>query len=701
MFPDLNVSQLWLLANGVAALAFVGLTLFIVVVVRAWHAAFRWLVVATSVSALWFVLLIVAPLSSISGPTLDIVETIRTGLWLIVAAWILPIDARASAYRWTRGAAIVLPTVILALLAARASPWVGDPATGHSIVFAAGAVAMSLFGLVLVEQTYRTSGFDARWAVKYLCVALATLFIYDFVMYTGALVAHHISLTVWSARGAINAVAAPLIALAAARNAQWSTRISVSHHVIFRTGTLIAAGLYLMIVAGGSTYIRRFDSSWAEFAALLFAVMASMLLAVLLLSGQIRSHARVLLHKHLLPYRYDYREQWLSLTRRLGRDDGDLDVYDRAIQAIAQPVDSPAGALWLDRDDRFVCVADWNMTGAADISEPRDSSIATYLAETGWVIDRLDYTSNPAKYGQMVLPNWFVELERSRLLIPLLVGQQRLIGFMVLASPRAAFDLGWEEIDLLKAFAQQVAVYLDYQEANRALTQARQFEAFNRLTAFLMHDLKNIAGQQSLMLQNAAKHKDNPAFVDDMIETIDMSVKRMRGLLNQLQKVSKAETRAERVAVDEAVEAVISELAGTYPEPVRGGQSSGAIINADRDRLVMMLRHLARNAQDATGAAGRVEIASELRDGSVAITVTDDGEGMTPAFIRDSLFQPFVSTKSARGMGIGAYQVRDFARAAGGEVIVDSTPGHGTRFTIVLPMVADSSAEPLTNEGRT
>ncbi|MES1955172.1 signal transduction histidine kinase [Salinisphaera hydrothermalis EPR70] len=692
MFPDLNLTQIWLLSNGIGAVAFLAVAAFMVFGVHARHAASRLLLAACVVSAGWFAFLAAAPLVSISGPWLDVIETARTGFWLVTAAWIVPRVSNSLRHCWLRGLAAAIPVLVLSYLLWRVVAEGGATTGGHSMVFTIGALVMSLYGLVLVEQTYRASGLDARWAVKYLCLALATIFAYDFVMYSGALVAHRIALSVWNARGAVNALVAPLIGLAAVRNAQWSARLSVSNQVIFGTGALIVAGAYLMIVAGGSTYIRRFDSSWAEVGALLFTIMSTLLLVVFFLSGQVRGYARVMLHKHLLPYRYDYREQWLALTRRLSRDDGDSDVYERAIRAIAEPVDSPAGALWLARDGRFTYVTDWNMTSAVDVSEREDGALADYLARTGWVIDREEFERDPAKYDGLALPPWFLGLERARFIIPLFAGQRRLVGFLVLAEPRASFELNWEEIDLLKAFAQQIGVYLDYQEANRALTQARQFEAFNRLTAFLMHDLKNIAGQQSLMLENAERHKNNPAFVDDMIATIDHSVTRMRGLLNQLQKVSRSEHRTERVDVDAAVDQLIGDLASTRPTPVRRGPTSGAVVDADRDRLIMVLRHVVRNAQDATGEGGRVEVEIRARDGGVEIAVSDNGEGMTAAFIRDSLFQPFVSTKSARGMGIGAYQVRDFARSSGGDVIVDSTPGQGTRFAIVLPVVADSAA---------
>lgn len=692
MFPELNNIQIWLLSNGVGACMFIALTAFIVFAVRVHHTAFRLLVAACAMTAAWFALLAAAPLAPVSGPVLDLVETARTGLWLATAAWLVPIEANSRRHRWLRTVAVAGPVLVICILLWRLIGPVDGIATGHGIVFMTGAIGMSLLGLMLVEQTYRASGTDARWAVKYLCLALATLFVYDFLMYSGALAAHRIALPVWNARGAVNALVAPLIGLAAARNDQWSVRLSVSHHAIFHAGALIFAGSYLVIVAVGSAYIRQFDSSWAAVGALLFAVAATLVLVVFLLSGQVRSHARVLLHKHLLPYRYDYREQWLALTHRLGRGDDDADIYDRAIRAIAQPVDSPAGALWLSRDGRFICAAEWNMAAAADVSESLDGALAGYLAETGWVVDSAELQRNPDRYAGFDLPSWFTDIGRSRLIIPLFVGSGRLIGFLVLAAPRAAFDLDWEGIDLLKAFARQIAVYLDYQEANRALTQARQFEAFNRLTAFLMHDLNNIAGQQSLMLENAERHKHNPAFVDDMIATIDHSVTRMRRVLNQLQKASRSENYIERVDVDDVIEQLIEELANTHPTPVRRGGPSRAVTNVDRDRLVMGLRHLVRNAQDATGENGCVEIETCSREGAVEITVSDDGEGMTAAFIRDSLFQPFVSTKSTRGMGIGAYQVRDFVDSAGGEVVVDSTLGKGTRFVMILPLAADSGA---------
>lgn len=694
MFPEFDGTQLWLWSNGIGALVFGGLTVFLALVVRARHDAFRLLTIASGVTALWFLLLSVAPLWSMDGAVLDVAESLRTGLWVLTAAWVVP--ATGVGGQRARQLRIVAVVGVIALGAISGShlvlSWlVTDYARGHSVWFVVGTLALTLYGLVLIEQAYRVSDLDARWAIKFLGIGLATLFAFDFVMYSAALIGHRIPLTAWNARGLVDAMAVPLITVSAMRNDRWTSRISVSHRALFSASAVTVAGLYLSVAALGSAFIRRFDSNWSEVAALAFGVAALLALVVLLVSGKARSTLRVLLRKHLLSYRYDYREQWLALTRRLGRDDDGIEVDERAVRAIASAIDSPAGALWIQRDERLVCTSTWNINGAEDIVLEADDPLVVYLARTGWVVDRAHEPQWAARYPDLAWPALFDSVERVRLVLPLFAGPQRFVGVMALAPPRAEFELGWEELDLLKAFGQQVGVYLDYQENSRALTQARQFEAFNRLTAFLMHDLKNIAGQQSLIVQNARKHKHNPEFVDDMIETVEHSVARMESVLDQLRRVSTRDDRAGRVLLDTAIDRVLAGLNQTQPLPVRQGGATHAVVEADGERLTMVLRHIIRNAQDATGPGGDVTVHAAADGARVSITVADDGIGMTREFIRDSLFQPFVSTKSARGMGIGAFQVRDFARAAGGDVAVTSALNEGTRFTLWLPCTYDDA----------
>lgn len=694
MFPTLDTIQLWLVSNGVGALAFIGLTLYLLPALRSRGAAFRLLCLASALTGLWFVILLGAVVVRLPGALVDGAESLRTAAWVLTAAWLLPIRGdHVRVTRTYRRLALAAAAIFVALGLARplAAMALGLAPGGHSGVFVLAALAIALFGLTLIEHVYRVSDLDARWALKFLCTGMATLLAYDFVMYSGALVSHRIPLAVWNARGFVDALTVPLIAVSAGRHARWRSRISVSHRALFSAGALVAAGLYLLVAAAGTAFIRRFGGNWGEVAALLFGVVALIGLAVLVGSGRVRATTRVLIRKHLLSYRYDYREQWLGLTRRLGHADDDIDVYERAVRAIAHAIDSPAGALWIVRDDQFVCISDWNMPRAQDVTLSVTLDFIRELARTGWVIDR---DQSESQHGAPALPDAIGALPRARLLLPLFAGADRLVGFMVLDSPRSGFALGWEEIDLLKVFGQQVGVYLDYQESSRALTQARQFETFNRLTAFLMHDLKNIAGQQSLIVQNARRHRHNPEFIDDMIETVEHSVARMQSVLDQLRNVSTQAGRTERIGIDDTVAEVLASLRQTRPVPYCVTPPTKALVEVDEERLGMVLRHLVRNAQDASRPEGVVSISLETTAEHVVITVADDGVGMSAAFIRDSLFQPFVSTKAARGMGIGAFQVRDFARGAGGDVRVTSTPGQGTRFVLRLPRVGDETHGP-------
>jgi putative PEP-CTERM system histidine kinase len=270
-------------------------------------------------------------------------------------------------------------------------------------------------------------------------------------------------------------------------------------------------------------------------------------------------------------------------------------------------------------------------------------------------------------------------------------------GLVALEHPRTGLSLGYEEIDLLRIAGRQAASALLQEEANRKLADGRQFEAYNRLTAFLMHDLKNLIGQQSLVLRNAAKFKNDPEFIDDAMETIGSSVRRMQRLLEQLSQGS-AQRYTEKTLIGPIVERVVQSHGDRLPAPTLEIDAGDLRVAADPERLGMVIGHVIRNAQDATPAGGQVAVRVAEEAGHVLVEVRDTGSGMDSNFVRDRLFRPFDSTKGAKGMGIGAYQVRQFVEDCGGRVDVRSDPGAGTEFTLRIPAVApqtrSAGAEP-------
>jgi len=202
-----------------------------------------------------------------------------------------------------------------------------------------------------------------------------------------------------------------------------------------------------------------------------------------------------------------------------------------------------------------------------------------------------------------------------------------------------------------------------------------------------MHDLKNLIAQQSLVVENAQKHKDNPEFIDDVIVTIKGSVRRMRKVIDLLQRGS-VDQPVQKVEVGKLIMQAVSSCADRKPTPraIIGGQQ--VWVRADQDRLQMAFYHAIRNAQDATPANGRVDVELVSDGANCTVSIVDSGRGMDDTFVRERLFRPFDSTKGTQGMGIGAYQIRETLRSVGGEVRVKSKPGDGTRLILSLQTVA-------------
>jgi putative PEP-CTERM system histidine kinase len=276
-----------------------------------------------------------------------------------------------------------------------------------------------------------------------------------------------------------------------------------------------------------------------------------------------------------------------------------------------------------------------------------------------------------------------LNLPQAWLIVPLCVGEQ-LIGFVVLNSARTPMDVNWEVNDLLKTAGRQAASFLAQMQATEALLEVRKFDAFNRMSAFVVHDLKNIVTQLSLMMKNAKRLHANPEFQQDMLMTVENSLDRMRQLMLQLREGATPPGTAFGVDLISVARRIEADVVG------RGRQleldvAEKVLARGHEDRLERVIGHVVHNALDATDPSGRVWLKIERSGGSARIEVGDTGHGMTQEFVRDRLFKPFHSTKQA-GMGIGAYESFQYVKELGGDIAVNSEPGQGTQVSMLLPL---------------
>jgi putative PEP-CTERM system histidine kinase len=461
----------------------------------------------------------------------------------------------------------------------------------------------------------------------------------------------------------------------------------VSRRILFYSAALFGAAAYLLAMAAAGYYLRFFGGNWGTVMQVTFLFGALILLLAVLFSGTLRSWLRVFISKHFFSYNYDYREEWLRFTRTLSESGHELE--ERVIQALAQLVESPGGALWITRESgKCEPVSCWNMPTAGGY-EPINSSFCQFLENKEWVIDLEEYASNPEKYLGIMLPEWLRALSRAWLVIPL-IQHKRLFGFVVLAQPRSRIKLNWEVSDLLKVAGNQAASYLAQHEAANALMVARQFESFNRMSTFVVHDLKNLVSQLSLLLSNAEKHQKNPEFQRDMIETVYLSVQKMKRLLEKLSTANSPERPAPLLLARLLKEAVKSKSVAE-PRPMLEIQDPDVEVYANSSRLERVMGHLIQNAIEATGRDGKVWVRLKRENDFAIVEVRDTGRGMSDEFIREKLFKPFQSTKSA-GMGIGVFESREYVSELGGEIEVSSSQSDGTVFRIVLPLHRNQQA---------
>ena len=546
-----------------------------------------------------------------------------------------------------------------------------------------GRLVLAVIGIVLVEQLYRNVPLQQRWGIKFLCLGLGGLFAYDFFLYSDALLFQRVNADIWAARGVVNAMVVPLLAVATARNPKWSLDVSVSRRVLFHSTAMLGAAVYLLAMAAAGYFIRYFGGTWGAVLQVTFLFGALLLLFVILFSGTLRARLRVFLSKNFFSYHYDYREEWLRFTRTLSKGEPGVQLYERSIQAIAELVDSSGGALWLSQDvGVFEQVAHWNMPSAKG-RERRDSPLCQFLERRQWVVNLEEYEAQPELYDGLEIPDSLRSIPRAWLVVPLIL-HERLLGFVVLARSKGKINLDWEVNDLLKTAGRQAASYLAQLEAAKGLLVARQFESFNRMSAFVVHDLKNLVSQYSLLISNADKHKDKPAFQEDMIETIAQSVEKMKRLLLQLRGGYTLEPPAP-VALEDLVKHAVAARSGLKPAPQLEAGDGAVSVVAHRARLERVIGHLIQNAIEATPPEGQVVVQLSRQNGSAVIAITDTGCGMSDQFVRHQLFKPFESTK-ATGMGIGTYEAREYVKELGGRIEVETREAQGTIFRVVLPL---------------
>ena len=457
-----------------------------------------------------------------------------------------------------------------------------------------------------------------------------------------------------------------------------------SRAVSFGLIGLGAAVIYFLAIVGATSLMNLEGGIGTGLFSFAIPLLSAIAAGILLPSRHTRGWFKVMAAKHLFAHRYDYRAEWLRFNDTIGRagDEG-LALDTRVVKAIADITDSPAGLLLLKEDGGFSPRAPWNWSAETmPAFVPCDALIA--MLDLGRIIeiDPLRAETGDPSPEARAIPAWMFADRDIWAIVPL-IHFDKLAGAVLLARPVVDRTLDWEDFDLLRVVGRQAASYMAEERGQEALSDAQRFDEFNRRFAFIMHDIKNLVSQLTLVTRNAERHADKPEFRADMIATLKSSTGRMNDLLARLSQHNTGRTEEPRsVVLGPLVSTLATAKRVQHPVVVAGNVALCGM--ADPARLEAALAHLVQNAIEASPAHEPVTITTIKQGDETGIEVSDKGCGMTADFVRGQLFRPFASTKNG-GFGIGAYEARTLVTAMGGRMTVNSEPGRGTRFTIWLP----------------
>ena len=640
------------------------------------------MVVALAATAIWCITVAV---TGPVGPATVATEGLRDLTWFFAIYRLFASDGRHQSLAPLRPVLVSLAFVELVAILVGLSglPFQAKtPAGAIAFDFLAMFRLLSTVGaLVLVHNLYAGMRDASRPWMRWPATALGILWLFDLNLFTIAYLSGNWPEEIAAARGLAAIAMAVLIAVGASRDRD-ALRFSPSRAVTFQTVSLLVIGAYLLAMVGIAQWLSLAGGNFAQVMQVGFLTLAGALAILVLPSSRMRGWLRVTMAKHLFQHRYDYREEWLRFSRTMGAAGPDAaPLAKRAIKALADVTDSPAGLLLTPGEgEDLALAAHWNWpeievpARAFPVSQLAPYRDEAYIAD----LDELRRSTERA------LPGWLVDHPRAWALVPL-THYDRLVGLVLLARPPLARQLDWEDFDMLRVVGQQIASYLAENEGQQALADANRFDDFNRRIAFVMHDIKNLASQLSLLSRNAEMHADKKAFRDDMLVTLRNATDKLNALVARLSRYGGGGgEKVAEVAGADIVKAVAARFRQTGA--VRIAKCEALQLRANAESLEQVLVHLVQNALDAS-AAGMPVFISLTRDesGSARIEVVDQGQGMSPEFVRAELFRPFVSTKPG-GFGIGAFEARELVRAMRGTLDVESREGLGSRFIIRMPL---------------
>jgi putative PEP-CTERM system histidine kinase len=546
-----------------------------------------------------------------------------------------------------------------------------------------GEVLATVAILVALEFALRSARHDARWAMKHLLLGLGGIFLVRFYLLSQVLLFNVVMAPY--VRTAAAAVVIGNVAIAASLiRSRLRADLTVSRQFVYRSVVLTVLGMYLFVVGALGWILNTLQIGEELFFGSILVFVSALGLAAFLFSENVRWRVKRFVSAHMYRTKYDYREQWMRFTTRLGSLVTPEQLGPAVLGAVMDAIGATRGVLYLaDESRRRLHVAarigiDHGLRRAVNLE-----AVQAYAGDTAMPT----VVTGPTGVLDVLFENGETSLFVEGIVVPLAWGGQ-VIGVLLVGPERAGAPYTAEDVEFVATIARQSAGAIVTARMSESLAQTRELEAFHRLTSFVMHDLKNSIYALTMLTDNALKHFDDPEFQRDAVRTLARTVERMNGLLGRLSGGQK-EFTAHKEPVDLA--SLVLEAALPLVQTDRIGLVKKLTplppVQADPEGLLKVIQNLVNNAVQSIAGSGTITLRTADEGGRAVVEVADTGCGMSDEFIQKSLFSPFQTTKKG-GWGIGLYQAKGIVEAHGGTIEVSSAEGTGTMFRVSLPLAA-------------
>jgi len=625
------------------------------------------------------------------------------GVWLFFSLTYSRGNYRESLARWRflLLAAFVLPVALAVAFRAELVQVLPFPEPGTGFWFRLGgqpAKALNVLCLVAtvlilmnLERTFRSAVGTTRWRIKFFVLGLAVIFGARFYARSQALVFSGYDLALTNIETVALLLGCVLMAAAYFRSGFIEIDVYPSRAVLHTSVTVLLAGIYLFFVGVLAQIVVHFGGAGSFPLEAFLVLLGLVILAVLLLSNRVRQSIQLFISRHFARPQHDFRQIWTRFTASMSSvlDEGDLCVA--AGRLISETFNALSVSIWL-LDSQYERLVRASSTLHSEQEQAGDST--REVAAKEWNSISLNKLSRPFEL-ERAKEKWTENLKEisagrfrtggNRICVPLLAGEHRL-GVIILADRVSGIRYTGEEMDLLKCIGDQVGVSLLNLRLTKKIMLGKELEAFQTMSAFFIHDLKNTASTLSLMLQNLPIHFDDPAFRKDALLSIGGTVDRINDLISSLSAFRhELHLNPTELDLNLLVTEILKSLDCAGDAELVTKLDPLPKMVGDREQLRSMVTNLLLNARDAVGGAGRIMVETRQRNGWVTLSIADNGCGMTPAFVKNSLFRPFSTTKK-KGLGIGMFHAKMIVEAHRGNIQVKSELGSGTTFEVMLPL---------------